>query len=252
MERNIEHEVITALAEKEINLTIQTNKDGFKVCCITNPESFDSMEMHEFPGSTLRAALQQMLKDKAFTGVISSDLFLRLNTKDEVVDQGEVIDTLSIMNPYLRELRNAFDKGLQSAAASVESDDTATVTAKVVIVQDDDAPDFANDAKMFRAAKFAVSVGIKREAAKYSGQTPEFITRTVDGRMLLLDPDRQISLDEAIRLAEQEAGNVPPEKDLMADAPVDPQMAIEDYPEPDGDPNDDDDDDDEDCESDPI
>jgi len=245
MEKHIDHEVITALAEKDINLTIQTNKDGFKVCCIMNPGSLDTMEMYEFPGSTMRAALQLMLRDPAFTGSINSELFLRLNAQDEVIEQAEVIDTLSIMNPYLHELRTAIDKALQSAAAEVEDDDTATVTVKVVIVQDDNAPDFVNDAKMFRAAKFSVGVSIKREVTQYKGQTPEFITRTIDGRMLMIDPDRQISLDEAIRQAEKEVGNIPPEKDLMADAPVDPDA---DYPEPDGDP----DEDDEDCESEAI
>jgi len=240
MERNIEHEVITALAEKDINLTLYTSRDGFKIGCITDPKDYDKMEMHEFTGTTLKAALKQMIRDPKFTGAIGSDLFLKLNANDQAADNPvDIIDTLSILNPYLRELRNAFDKALQSAAAAVEDQDTATVTAKVVITQDENAPDFINEAKMFRAAKFSVNVGIKRDITQYKGQTPEFITRTVDGRMLMIDPDRQISLDEAIRQAEKESGNAPPEPDLMADAPVDPAG---DRQEPDGEPDDEDDD----------
>ena len=251
MEKHIEHEVITALAEKDINLTIQTNKDGFKVCYIKNPKSLDTMEMYEFPGSTLRAALQLMLKDPAFTGAINSDLFLRINANDEVTEQTEVIDTLSIMNPYLRDLRVNLDKAIQSAADAVDSDDTATITAKLVLKEDSNAPDFANDAKLFAKAKYDVSVSIKREVNKYSGSVMPFGTRVVDGRMLMIDPDRQISLDESIRQAEKDVGNVPPEQDLMADAPVDPDASEEDYPEPDGSP-DDDDEDGEDCENEQV
>jgi len=248
MEKQIEHEVITALAEKDINLTIQTNKDGYKVCCIANPDNLDLMEMYEFPGLTMRAALRQMIHDPAFTGAIDSDLFLRLNAAEQPIEPTEVIDTLSIMNPYLRDLRTNLDKAIQSAADAVDCDDTATITAKLVLREDPNAPDFENDAKLFAKAKYDVSVSIKREVNKYSGSVQAFGTRIVDGRMLMIDPDRQISLDEAIQQAEQEVGNVPPEKDLMADAPVDPQTHDEDFPEPDGEPDEDEDDNDNDSE----
>lgn len=241
MERNIEHEVITALAGNGINLTFNTSTDGYVISCVTRPSDPDLMEFYSFPGATIKGALRNMVKDPEFTGLLNGEMFLKLNSDEPEADpQDELIDTLSITNPYLRELRNAFDRALQSAAAAVEDQDMATVTAKIVIVQDEDGPEFANGSKLFRAAKFAVNVGIKRDVTQYKGQTPEFLTKTVDGRMLLIDPDRQITLDEAIRKAEKEVGNAPPEPDVMADVPVDPHAHDADYPEPDADPDEDD------------
>lgn len=223
MERNIEQEVIMALAENNIYLTVRTSKKGFAIECVTDPKNYDKMEIYQFSGPTLKTALQRMLKDPKFAGEIDSELFLAVTAKDlDDENPADIIDTLSITNPYFRELLNAFDRSLQEAAYAVEDKDIATVTAKIVLEKDEFAPDFENDAKLFSAAKFSVGVGIKREVTKYTGQTQEFLTRTVDGRMLLVNPDRQITLDEAIEKAEEESGNKPKQKNLMADAPVDP------------------------------
>lgn len=221
MERNIEHEVITALAEKDINLTVHSDRDGYRVCCVTDPKSYDKMELHEFQGKTLRQGLQKLLDDPKFMGTIDSGLILSLSAEQEQADEAEIIDTFSITNPYLQDLKISIDKALQAAAKAISDCDTATITAKVVLSMDDFAPDFANDAKMFNPAQFAVNVGIKRDLTKYSGCTKHFVTRVVDGRMLLVDPDRQITLDEAIKAAEAQT----------ADVPVD-----DDEDEPDGDP----------------
>jgi hypothetical protein len=213
MERNIEHEVIKALAEKNIELTIRTNLNGYRIDCIVEPRSYDKMELHEFSGETLKAALANMLNDPAFMGKIDSDLLMVLCAEDEEKAEKEIIDTFSINNPYLAELRTAMDKALQSAAQNIEDCDTATVTAKVVLNMDDFAPDFANDAKLFSPAKFAVNVGIKRDVTKITGQTKYFVTRVVDGRMLLVDPDRQITLDEALKKADEQTADVPIDAD---------------------------------------
>lgn len=186
MERNIEHEVIKALAEKNVELTIRTNLNGYRIDCIVEPRIYDKMELHEFSGETLKAALANMLNDPAFMGKIDSDLLMVLCAEDEEKAEKEIIDTFSINNPYLAELRSAMD---------------------------DFAPDFANDAKLFSPAKFAVNVGIKRDVTKITGQTKYFVTRVVDGRMLLFDPDRQITLDEALKKADEQTADVPIDED---------------------------------------
>jgi len=110
MHKNIEHEVITDLAEKGVDLTIETSKHGFKINCFTGSENYETLAVHKFDGSTLRAALQKLTNSEAFIGIVSPDLFLQLNAVDEATDVREPdVDTFSILNPYLSELRIAFD-----------------------------------------------------------------------------------------------------------------------------------------------
>lgn len=223
MEMKLIQQVMAELKKNKVTVQINNGLDEGSFKIEANVYADDSIfpEMHTFTGPDLLEMFREMSKCDSFINLIPSDLFLRLNAEEDQKPE-EVIDTLSIYNPYLSDLRVAFDKGIQSAADEVGDNDTATVTAKLVLTLDPFAPDFANDAKLFSRAKFDVSVAIKREVNKYVGAVQAFGTRVIDGRMLMINPDRQIELDDVIRKAEQDAGNVPPEKDLMADAPEDP------------------------------
>lgn len=226
------NDIIRNLAKNGVNVTIRLGSDEPDITVEGHIYS-DGLfpDIHVFTGATVEEAFRKLSQDDAFAGKLESNLFLRLNQPDEAEQVLEVVDVLSITNPYLSDLRIALDKGIQSAADAVDADSTATVTAKLVLNEDPFAPEFENDAKLFAKAKFDVSVNIKREVNKYIGSVQAFGTRVVDGRMLLINPDRQISLDESIKQAEEEVGNVPPEKNLMADAPVDPQEPDENAPD---------------------
>jgi len=223
MEMKLIQQVITELHKNKVEIHIGSSAEEGCMKLEANIYQDDNIfpEMHTFAGPDLIEMFREMSKCDSFINLIPSDLFLRLNAEEEQKPE-EVIDTLSIYNPYLSDLRVAFDKGIQSAADEVDENDVATVTAKLVLTLDPNAPDFANDAKLFSKAKFDVSVAIKREVNKYVGAVQAFGTRVIDGRMLMINPDRQLELDDVIRKAEADAGNAPPEKDLMADAPEDP------------------------------
>lgn len=228
MEMKLIQKVMETLDDNGFMCKIE-NEDGVFFFVVVVPSQDKDMPATTVTGRAddIIGGLKWIVKHSPeVAAVIGKDLIADLNSPDlaNPAWEGSDPDALSIANPYLAELRFAFDKAIQSAADAVDMDSTATVTAKLVLNEDPETPEFANGAKVFQRAKFDVGVNIKREVNKYIGSVNPFGTKIVDGKMVLFNPDRQIELDEIIKAAEAEVGNVPPEEDLMADAPVDPSQ----------------------------
>jgi len=128
--------------------------------------------------------------------LISGELYLSFMSD---VKEGKIedIQDFTIDSPYLAGFRRDINRSLLSAMAAVDNQDTATVTAKIVLDKPTDAYGFSDNAKLFESVKYQVGVSVKRDVIRDSGTVKTFVAKPDNqGHILLIDPDRQLTFDD--------------------------------------------------------
>lgn len=176
----------------------------------------DSIKMSIFSEKGMGDAIIQATLDdcikvfcEQYPGVVNPDDYLLFMTKDQTVPE-EIIE-MSIDHPFFSEFKRILNNSLQNAIHFTDQNTTATISTKIEVNEKYNAPEFANDAKLISPVEFSIGLATKRDFSKIKGCSKEFVARMVDGHMLLVDPDRQMSLDEIEKQQDEPAGEVEPD-----------------------------------------
>lgn len=154
---------------------------------------FSGEGMHEpIIQNTIDDAIKIFCEDNP--KLVDYDDYLMFITKDQ--EAPTEVEEMSIDHPFLFDFKKSLNSSIIEAISCVEKNTIATVASKIEVHEAYNAPEFANQAKLMSPLIFSVDVCTKRNVAKKKGISKEFIARMVDGRMLLIDPDRQMSLAE--------------------------------------------------------
>lgn len=190
----------------------------------------DSVQLDYYQGDNIgepiiQATIEDCIKVLVdqLPGIISSENYLKLNANQpEAVP--EEIQAISIDHPFFTAFKQAINGALQNAVQYTDQNTTATVSTKLEVNEKYNAPEFANNAKLISPVEFTVGLATKRDFSKIKGSSKEFVARMVDGHMLLVDPDRQMSLDD---LDTKEPEEEDDEEEGGKDAFFDPDNAAE-------------------------
>ena len=156
-------------------------------------------------------------------GLISADDYLRLNARQQE-KLPDAVEDMSIDHPFFSEFKKILSASLQNAVHYTDQNTTAIISTKIEVNEANNAPDFANDAKLISPVKFSVGMSTKRDFQTAKGCSKEFVARTVDGHMVLVSTDRQMSLEE-IEAKVEEVDDM--DEDDSKDAFFDPDNAVE-------------------------
>lgn len=185
-------QVIDEIAKKGIRVEL-TKTEG--ICWLRLYGDDDSLP-EPIRGETIEQCLKLAVSEDPT--LISGELYLSFMSDVKEIKTEDIQD-FTIDSPYLAGFRRDINRSLLSAMAAVDNQDTATVTAKIVLDKPTDASDFSDDAKLFQAVKYQVGVSVKRDVIKDSGTIKSFVAQPDgEGHILLVNPDRQLTFDNVI------------------------------------------------------
>lgn len=171
------------------------------------PKSADG-ETAAITAPSIDSAVRELLVQN--TGLLDD------TTRENFLNPPELDEELQLQtidHPYFFEFKTDLEREIRKSIDAVRSGVCVTISAKIEFTVDSiNAPEFANDAKLLQPLDYSITTTAKSEISKLKGKINEFIAKNVDGRLLLLNPDCQISLDEMIEEAEEQVDEETNEK----------------------------------------